>query len=55
MAGVLVHILIFSLSLLALAKGADYFVEYSARLAKRFGVFRSHDWTDRNFYWHLFT
>jgi cation:H+ antiporter len=38
MAGVLVHILIFSLSLLALAKGADYFVEYSARLAKRFGV-----------------
>jgi Ca2+/Na+ antiporter len=44
MAGVLVHILIFSLSLLALAKGADYFVEYSARLGETVWRFRSHDW-----------
>lgn len=32
------HILIFIVSLIFLAKGADYFVEYSGRVAKRFGV-----------------
>lgn len=32
------HILIFLVGLIALSKGADYFVEYSARMAKRLGV-----------------
>lgn len=35
---IFVHAGVFIVSLVALAKGADYFVEYSARLAKRFGV-----------------
>ena len=32
------HIVIFLVSLIALAKGADLFVEYSARIAKKLGV-----------------
>ncbi len=34
----IVHFLIFIAALAFLAKGADFFVEYAARLAKRFGV-----------------
>ncbi|HAG91958.1 MAG TPA: hypothetical protein DCL41_08805 [Bdellovibrionales bacterium] len=34
----LLHFLFFSIALLALSKGADYFVTYSSRMAKRFGI-----------------
>lgn len=34
----MIHVVVFLLSLAALAKGADLFVEYSARIAKKLGV-----------------